>query len=133
MKRLAAAMPARSRGAMPAIAVGVGRTDTLDVAQVGSLDDVVEAERRPGTLFGFDGERLDDVVARAVVVVLFSAMAARFGSDFLATGRLNGLLLLVSEGLVVALTVVRRSTAIIDRSLHARLLTALSMLGPPLL
>src|SRR5262249_54450259 len=83
--------------------------------------------------FGFDGERLADIVARAVVVVLFSAMAARFGSDFLATGRLNGLLLLVSEGLVVALTVVRRSAAIIDRSLHARLLTPLSMLGPPLL
>src|SRR5262245_4123001 len=60
-------------------------------------------------------------------------MAVRFGADFLATGRVTGLLLLVSEMLVVVLTVVRRSAAAVDRSLRARLLTTLSMLGPPLL
>lgn len=80
-----------------------------------------------------DGERLADIASRAVVVVLFSMMAIRFGADFLATGRVTGLLLLVSEMLVVVLTVIRRSAAAVDRSMHARLLTALSMLGPPLL
>lgn len=80
-----------------------------------------------------DTERLADIGARAVVVVLFSLMAIRFGADFLATGRLTGLLLLVSEVLVVALTVLRRSAAAVDRSMRARLLTTLSMLGPPLL
>jgi protein-S-isoprenylcysteine O-methyltransferase Ste14 len=80
-----------------------------------------------------DVERLADIVARAVVVVLFSLMAMRFGADFLSTGRITGLLLLVSEVLVVALTVLRRSAAAIDRSMRARLLTTLSMLGPPLL
>lgn len=80
-----------------------------------------------------DVERLADVTARAVVVVLFSLMAMRFGADFLATGRVTGLLLLVSEVLVVALTVLRRSAAAVDRSMRARLLTTLSMLGPPLL
>lgn len=78
-------------------------------------------------------ERLADLAARAAIVVLFSLMAVRFGADFLATGRITGLLLLVSEALVVALTVLRRSAAALDRSLRARLLTTLSMLGPPLL
>ncbi len=78
-------------------------------------------------------ERFSDLIARAIVVVLFSLMAVRFGADFLATGRVTGLLLLVSETLVVALTVMRRSAAAVDRSMRARLLTTLSMLGPPLL
>jgi protein-S-isoprenylcysteine O-methyltransferase Ste14 len=80
-----------------------------------------------------DAERLADLVARATIIVLFSLMAIRFGSDFLSTGRVTGLLLLISEALVVLLTVMRRSAAVIDRSFRARLLTALSMLGPPLL
>jgi protein-S-isoprenylcysteine O-methyltransferase Ste14 len=78
-------------------------------------------------------EQLGDLVARAVIVLLFSMMAVRFAGDFLATGRVTGLLLLVSEALVVVLTVVRRSAAAVDRSTRARLLTVLSMLGPPLL
>ena len=80
-----------------------------------------------------DAERLADLVARAAIVVLFSMMAVRFGADFLSTGRVTGLLLLVSEMLVVLLTVMRRSAATVDRSMRARLLTALSTLGPPLL
>jgi len=80
-----------------------------------------------------DAERLADIASRAVVIVLFSMMAIRFGADFLSTGRVTGLLLLVSEMLVVVLTVMRRSAAMVDRSVRARLLTALSMLGPPLL
>jgi protein-S-isoprenylcysteine O-methyltransferase Ste14 len=60
-------------------------------------------------------------------------MAYRIGADFLATGRLTGLLLLASEALVVILTLFRRTPSIVDRSLRARLLTAISMVGPPLL
>ena len=81
----------------------------------------------------FEAERLTDIASRTVVIVLFSMMAIRFGADFLSTGRITGLLLLVSEMLVVVLTVMRRSAATVDRSMRARLLTALSMLGPPLL
>jgi protein-S-isoprenylcysteine O-methyltransferase Ste14 len=88
---------------------------------------------RDGAAWSADAERLADITARAAVIVLFSLMAMRFGADFLATGRVTGLLLLVSEVLVVALTVLRRSAAAMDRSLRARLLTTLSMLGPPLL
>ena len=80
-----------------------------------------------------DAERLGDIVSRAAIIVLLSMMAVRFGADFLVTGRLTGLLLLVSEMLVVVLTVMRRSAAVVDRSMRARLLTTLSMLGPPLL
>lgn len=74
-----------------------------------------------------------DLAARAAIVVLFSMMAFRFGADFLATGRITGLFLLLSEALVVVLTVARRSAVTIDRSMAARGLTAASMAGPPLL
>jgi protein-S-isoprenylcysteine O-methyltransferase Ste14 len=80
-----------------------------------------------------DAQRLADIAARAAVIVLFSMMAIRFGADFVKTGRMTGLLLLVSEMLVVVLTVMRRSAATVDRSMRARLLTALSMLAPALL
>jgi len=73
-----------------------------------------------------------DLTARFVVVVLFTMMAIRIGSDFLETGRLTGLLLLASETLVVVLTVLRRATSIVDRSHRARVLTAISMMGPVL-
>jgi protein-S-isoprenylcysteine O-methyltransferase Ste14 len=73
-----------------------------------------------------------DRLARAVIIVLFSFMAVRLGADFLATGRLTGLLLLASEGLVVVLTLFRRAPAAVDRSMRARVLTTMSLLGPPL-
>lgn len=73
-----------------------------------------------------------DRVARILIVALFSFMAVRLGADFLATGRLTGLLLLASEALVVVYTVVRRAPAVVDRSLRARVLTGVSLLGPPL-
>jgi hypothetical protein len=49
-----------------------------------------------------------DITARIVIVALFTVMVVRLGSDFMRTGRLAGLLLLASEGLVVILTVFRR-------------------------
>ena len=71
-----------------------------------------------------------DLGARFVVIALFTWMAIKIGGDFLATGRLTGLLLLASETLVVVLTVLRRTTTTVDRSYRARVLTAFSMLGP---
>jgi protein-S-isoprenylcysteine O-methyltransferase Ste14 len=79
-----------------------------------------------------DAERFGDILSRAVIIVLFSFMAVRFGADFLQTARLTNLLLLISEMLVVALTVLRRAAATVDRSMRARLLTTMSLLGPPL-
>ena len=72
---------------------------------------------------------LADIGARLAIIVLFSLMAARIGADFLATGRLTGLLLLASEALVVVLTLVRRAPAVVDRSVRARVLTGVSILG----
>ena len=74
-----------------------------------------------------------DLVARAVIIVLFSMMCVRFAGDFFETGRITGLFLLLSEAIVVVLTLVRRSARIIDRSVRARVLTAVSVIGPPLL
>lgn len=77
-----------------------------------------------------DADRLGDIVSRAAIIVVFSFFAVRLGADFLQTGRLTNLLLLISEMLVVALTVLRRSAATVDRSMRARLLTTVSLLGP---
>ncbi len=79
-----------------------------------------------------DAERMSDILSRAVIIVLFSFMAVRFGADFLQTGRLTNLLLLTGEILVVALTLLRRAATAVDRSMRARLLTLVSLLGPPL-
>lgn len=94
---------------------------------------VFEPATAGGRTFGSRADRLADVAARAGVIVLFSLMATRFGADFLATGRITGLLLLVSELLVVVMTVRRRSAASMDRSVRARVLTLVSMMGPLML
>jgi len=73
-----------------------------------------------------------DSAARMIIVVLFSFMAVRIGAHFLETGRLTGLLLLASEALVVVLTAFRRAPMVVDRSVRARMLTTLAMMGPPL-
>ncbi|MDQ3349599.1 MAG: DUF1295 domain-containing protein [Acidobacteriota bacterium] len=91
---------------------------------------VFEPATSSGRTFGSRADRLADIAARAGVIVLFSLMAARFGADFLSTGRITGLLLLVSELLVVVMTVRRRSAASMDRSVRARVLTLVSMMGP---
>jgi protein-S-isoprenylcysteine O-methyltransferase Ste14 len=75
---------------------------------------------------------LPELAARAAIVLLFTLMAYRIGVNYLETGRVTGLLLLASEALVVVLTVFRRAPAVVDRSLRARLLTTLAMIGPPL-
>jgi len=70
--------------------------------------------------------------AKAVILTLFSAMAVRLAQDAAETGHVTGILLLASEALVVALTLVRRSAGVVDRSWRARLLTTFSTFGPPL-
>jgi protein-S-isoprenylcysteine O-methyltransferase Ste14 len=75
---------------------------------------------------------LADALAKVLVVTLFSAMAVRLAEDFLVTGHLTGMLLLASESLVVALTLVRRAAGVVDRSWPARLLTGFSTFGSSL-
>ena len=74
-----------------------------------------------------------DLVARAIVIVLFSLMSANILGDFMRTGHVTGLLLLASESLVVVLTLVRRRPHLVDRSAAGLVTTALSLAGPPLL
>ncbi len=73
-----------------------------------------------------------DVLSRIVIGGLFLSLAARIAANWLQTGRLTGFLLLASEGLVVVLMIVRRPTMDVDRSWMARSITAVSMIGPPL-
>ncbi len=86
----------------------------------------------PAAVAPVDWGLLSDLAARAVIVVLFSMMTVRFTQDFLASGRVTGLMLVVSELLVVVMTLLRRHAAAVDRGIRARMLTALSMIGPPL-
>ena len=74
-----------------------------------------------------------ELLSRAVVAGLFLTLAFRIGVDFVRTLRITGLLLLASESLVVLLTVVRRRAVVVDRSWNARVITVISLVGPPLL
>ena len=75
---------------------------------------------------------VSDAASRVTVGALFLLLAWRIAEDFSRTGRLTGLLLLASELLVVVLMVVRRTAVSVDRSLMARVLTVVSVVGPPL-
>jgi protein-S-isoprenylcysteine O-methyltransferase Ste14 len=77
-------------------------------------------------------ERLTDLFARGIVVSLFTLLSINILADFTRTGRVTGLMLLASESLVVALTIVRRRARIVDRSVAAAVLTTVSLVGPPL-
>jgi protein-S-isoprenylcysteine O-methyltransferase Ste14 len=70
--------------------------------------------------------------ARLAVGIVFTLFAIRIAADFFATGRMTGPLLLASESLVVVLTIARRSAYLVDRTWRTRVLTAVSMAGPPL-
>jgi len=78
-------------------------------------------------------ERIGDLLARAAIGGLFLVLAIRIGAEFLRTGHLTGLLLLVSELLVVLLTVIRRPAVTIDRSWGARVIATISIVGVPLI
>ncbi len=77
--------------------------------------------------------RVRDLAARAVVGILFLLLSANLLGEFQRTGHVTGLLLLVSEALVVLLTIIRRPAQFIDRSPVAACVTALSVVGPELL
>ena len=77
--------------------------------------------------------RITDFLARLFIGVLFMFLTANLVGDFLRTGRVTGLLLVASEGLVVVLTIVRRQARLVDRSAAAAVLTVVSVAGPPLL
>jgi protein-S-isoprenylcysteine O-methyltransferase Ste14 len=78
-------------------------------------------------------EQAREFAARAFISSLFVVLAMRIGAEFLQTGHVTGLLLLVSEMLVVVLTAVRRPAAFIDRTWRTRLVTAASIVGIPLI
>jgi len=77
-------------------------------------------------------EGLNDLLARATVVSLFTLLSVNLLADFMRTGRVTGLLLLAGESLVVVLTVARRRARLVDRSVAAAVLTMVSLVGPPL-
>jgi steroid 5-alpha reductase family enzyme len=78
-------------------------------------------------------ERFTDVVARLGVAGLFVLLSINLLADFMRTHHVTGLFLLVSEALVVVLTIFRRRAHLVDRTIQASAATIVSMAGPPLL
>jgi protein-S-isoprenylcysteine O-methyltransferase Ste14 len=76
---------------------------------------------------------VNDFVGRATIVVLFSLLSINLLGEFMRTGHVTGLLLLVGESLVVVLTIVRRRAVTVDRSAAAAIMTGISLLGPALM
>jgi protein-S-isoprenylcysteine O-methyltransferase Ste14 len=81
----------------------------------------------------FSRQDRSELLARATVAALFTLLTINILQDFLHTGRVTGLLLLISEALVIVLTVIRRPAHTVDRSMRAAMVTAISVVGPPLL
>jgi len=78
-------------------------------------------------------ERASDFAGRAAISAWFVVFAVQIGAEFVRTGHLTGLLLLVSELLVVVLTVMRRPAIRVDRAWRTRIVALASMAGIPLL
>jgi len=76
---------------------------------------------------------ITDLLSRACIGVLFLFLTINLLNDFIHTGRVTGLLFVVSESLVVILTIARRQARLIDRSPVSAVLTVMSVAGPPLL
>ena len=81
----------------------------------------------------FERWELTEHASRVLIGALLTLVTIRLGADFVRTMRLTSLLLLMSEGLVLLLTVMRRRAVVVDRSWDARLVTAISLAGAPLL
>jgi protein-S-isoprenylcysteine O-methyltransferase Ste14 len=94
-------------------------------SRTGRLADRIRQTR----VLSFD---LPELTGRFVVATLFTILTVSIVANFLQTGRITGLLLLASEALVVVLTVIRRTAVEVDRTWAARLITAMSIAGPPL-
>jgi protein-S-isoprenylcysteine O-methyltransferase Ste14 len=78
-------------------------------------------------------ETAADLSARVAVGFLFVMLSINLLGDFIRTQHLTAVLLLISEALVVVFTIVRRRACVVDRSAAARIATAMSLAGPPLL
>jgi protein-S-isoprenylcysteine O-methyltransferase Ste14 len=78
-------------------------------------------------------ERTREFASRVFISSLFVVLAMNLGSEFLRTGHVTGLLLLVSETLVIVMTAVRRPAIIIDRTWQARVVAGASIVGVPLI
>ncbi len=76
--------------------------------------------------------RARDLAARVTVGALFALLSANLLNEFLRTRHLTGLLLLASESLVLVLMALRRPAAVVDRTAPSAIVTAVSLLGPPL-
>jgi protein-S-isoprenylcysteine O-methyltransferase Ste14 len=74
-----------------------------------------------------------DLLGRAAVGALFAMLSMNLWADYLKTGRLTGLLFLLSEALVVVLTIIRRPARNVDRSFLSRALTMISLLAPTMM
>jgi protein-S-isoprenylcysteine O-methyltransferase Ste14 len=103
------------------------------VTQAAELPEIIFHQRRAPVQLANDVRLASELLARLVVVTLFTLMSINLLSDFLRTHRVTGLLLLVSEALVAVLTIVRRRTAIVDRSPGAAVVTLMSLMFPTLL
>jgi protein-S-isoprenylcysteine O-methyltransferase Ste14 len=77
--------------------------------------------------------RAGEFAARAAVGALFALLSVNLLAEFARTGHITVLLLLVSEVLVVILTLVRRPAQLIDRSVVAAVMTTVSVAAPPML
>ena len=78
-------------------------------------------------------EAIGDIGSRLLIGTLFVLLSIRLWQDFVATGHITGLLFLVSEALVVVLTILRRRAHLVDRSLRTAVITTISLVGPVLL
>jgi protein-S-isoprenylcysteine O-methyltransferase Ste14 len=76
---------------------------------------------------------VSEFAARATVGALFALLSVNLLAEFVKTGHITGLLLLVSEALVVILTLVRRPAQLVDRSVVAAVMTTVSIAAPPML
>jgi protein-S-isoprenylcysteine O-methyltransferase Ste14 len=95
--------------------------------------DVDVRPRRAGLGSTWFQEQASEFAARAGISGLFVVLAARIAREFVETGHITGLLLLVSELLVVVLTVVRRRASVVDRTWSSRIIAAASMVFVPLI
>ena len=74
-----------------------------------------------------------ELLARATVGALFTLLSINIFGDYMRTGHVTGLLLLVGESLVVVLTIARRRAITVDRSAAAAIMTTISLAGPAML
>jgi len=74
-----------------------------------------------------------ELLARATICALFTLLSVNILRGYQQTHQVTGLLLLVSEFLVVVLTFVRRRANLVDRSASATAVTFVSVVGPLLL